>query len=309
MLMPSVYRPPLQSLVLDAQETVPAQKFTNSPKTTLPFATGIPHVAGCELAWIPMSAHCMSCSKVLTATEDVTHPGGEPRWQPDDQLVPAILAGSRKRMADLSDSDRSWVVAGLGIAGLTAEEIAERLKCSLRLVRSVRALPLTRAFEYAQTETTNWVNEARLASTALRAAESRIAAMESELTRARAKLSRMIDAHIVGTPSCRRCGTPWDRGNTYFEGGKRRCRNCNRLKQQRFRERQKAQEQCSDRDPVGGYEIEVSDGPPYSMDEFTLADVDRFGEIIDDEDTRDLECGDRPISTVASLDDARDRLR
>jgi hypothetical protein len=201
-----------------------------------------------------MSELCTSCSKVLTAPEDVTE-DGEPRWQPDEQLVPAILAGSRKRMADLQDNDRAWVVAGLGLAGLKAEDIAERLKCSLRLVRSIRALPLTKACVYAQTETTSWRNETRLATSALKERDIRINALVGELERARSKLSRLIDAHVVGTPSCGRCGTPWDKGNTYYEGTKRRCRNCNRLKQQAFRERRKAQDLDADRNPLVGYEL------------------------------------------------------
>ena len=66
------------------------------------------------------------------------------RWEPDEQLVPAVLASVRGySMAALSFPDRCWVVAGLTLAGLTAEEIAERLACSLRLVRSLRAEDMT----------------------------------------------------------------------------------------------------------------------------------------------------------------------
>lgn len=177
-------------------------------------------------------------------------------------------------MANLGDNDRAWVVAGLTVAGLTAEDIRDRLKCSLRLVRAIVALPLTRACLYAQTETENWIGENRLLQGGLRRRDTQIASLASELDRTREKLNRMIDAHVTGTASCGRCGTPWDKGNTYFEGTKRRCRNCNRLKQQAFRDRRKSQGTEGDRDPDRGYEIVVDNGPPRDMSEFTLGDLD-----------------------------------
>lgn len=201
----------------------------------------------------------MSCSKVLTATESDTD-GGEQRWQPDEQLIPAILAGSPKRMSDLCEPDRCWTVAGLGRAGLTAEDIADRLKCSLRLVRTIRAMPLTRAFVYAQTETATWIQESQLAAATLAAVQRELETTRAELAAARDRLGRLIDAHITGTESCGRCGTPWDHGNTYWEGTKRRCRNCNRLKQQAFRDRRKNAEvgldpQDAPRNPFWGYDM------------------------------------------------------
>ena len=85
------------------------------------------------------------------------------RWHPDEQLVAAVLAGSAARMSDLNDSDRAWVVAGLMSAHLTAEDIADRLGCSLRLVRAIRALPLTAVCLYALQESANFTDELRLA--------------------------------------------------------------------------------------------------------------------------------------------------
>lgn len=64
------------------------------------------------------------------------------KWEPDPHLIDAANQG-RLRMADLSLADRSWVVAGLQAGGLTAGETAMRLRCSLRLIRTIRADPMT----------------------------------------------------------------------------------------------------------------------------------------------------------------------
>ena len=164
------------------------------------------------------------------------------RWVPDDQLVPAILAGQHIRTADLTDADRAWAVAGLQLAGLTVEEVADLLKCSKRLIITVRTTPLFAVCLYAQTETANWCNELSLASSGFKHVATERDSLAVELERTRGKLARLLDGHIVGTPTCSRCGTPWDRGNTYFHGGKRRCRNCNRAKAKAYRERCKQQE-------------------------------------------------------------------
>lgn len=239
---------------------------------------------------LTVGATCTECSQAITGPDTDPDPAASaPRWQPDAHLVPAILAGAPVRMADLPENDRCWAVAGQIVAGVKAEDIAARMRCSLRLVRSIAALPQTQAFLYAQTETQTWINESHLAKSALKVAESRARTAEEELARTREKLSRLIDAHITGTPSCRRCGTPWDRGNTYFEGTKRRCRNCNRIKQAEFRARRRAQQQAADRNhPVGyGNTAEVIDAafdvaydevdldrPEPAMDEYLLGAPD-----------------------------------
>jgi hypothetical protein len=82
-------------------------------------------------------------------------PAGKPplragQWEPDTNLVAYGLLGGL-RAVDLSGPDRAWVVAGLTAAGLTAEETARRLHCSLRLVRQIRVEPMTVVAAYALT--------------------------------------------------------------------------------------------------------------------------------------------------------------
>lgn len=67
---------------------------------------------------------------------------GEDRWEPDDGLIYAV---ERRPVAikDLSGPDRAWVVAYLTAQGWTVTSIAERLRCSLRLVQQIKAEPMT----------------------------------------------------------------------------------------------------------------------------------------------------------------------
>ena len=84
-----------------------------------------------------------------------------------------------------------------------------------------------------------WSDENRLAAVEIRAYRAQLESKCRELVEANARVGRLIDAQIVGDPVCRKCGTPFDTGNTYFENGRRRCRNCNRIKQQQFRRRRR----------------------------------------------------------------------
>lgn len=68
-------------------------------------------------------------------------------WEPDAHLVSAALDG-RVQVKKLDAFDRAWVIAGLFRAGLTAEAIAEKCSCSLRLVFQIKAEPMTVAFLY-----------------------------------------------------------------------------------------------------------------------------------------------------------------
>lgn len=67
---------------------------------------------------------------------------GEERWQPDDGLIYAVQHRPVP-IADLSGPDRAWIVAYLAAAGWTVASIAERLRCSLRLVQQIKAEPMT----------------------------------------------------------------------------------------------------------------------------------------------------------------------
>lgn len=68
-------------------------------------------------------------------------PLGVRGWKPDENLIEHVrLAGMP--ITELTGPDRAWVVAGLAAAGWTAEETAKHLRCSLRLIRQIRAEPM-----------------------------------------------------------------------------------------------------------------------------------------------------------------------
>ena len=189
----------------------------------------------------PAPRTCEECNDTLTAGEDGAD--AATKWSPDEHLVASIMSGSSAlRMSDLKTPDRCWAVAGMLLAGVKPGEIAMRLDCTLRLVRSVIALPMTTVCTYAQVETENWINEGRLKDSALRAVQERNAELGGEVERTRDKLNRMIDAAIVGEDSCKRCGTPWDKGNTYWHNGRRFCRCCNARRNKDYREARKSVE-------------------------------------------------------------------
>jgi hypothetical protein len=70
------------------------------------------------------------------------------RWRPDETLVLTV----RTRVlpiAELSGSDRAWIVAALTAQGWTVAAIAERLSCSLRLIQQIKAEPTVQVALYA----------------------------------------------------------------------------------------------------------------------------------------------------------------
>jgi len=73
---------------------------------------------------------------------------GRPGWEPDEHLVHTALAGRVDARA-LPGPDRAHVVTELTRRGLTANEVADRLSCSLRFVRNVQADPVTAVYVYA----------------------------------------------------------------------------------------------------------------------------------------------------------------
>jgi hypothetical protein len=143
------------------------------------------------------------------------------RWVPDTQLIASFMTCRRPGIR-LSAADRSWVVAGLTLAGKTADDIAERLGCSLRLVRSIRADPMTQVCLFYQQESGNFTDELRLAQSEVRSAEREREALLAELGRTKTQLNNLIG------PRQFRCGHPIDRYNAYEWNGKRYCRTCHR---------------------------------------------------------------------------------
>ncbi|MBF6410930.1 hypothetical protein [Nocardia farcinica] len=64
-----------------------------------------------------------------------------PRWEPDENLVEAAIAG-RVHHSHLTPHDRAWLVAHLTHRGVTTDTIAAWLGCSRRTVQMVRAEPV-----------------------------------------------------------------------------------------------------------------------------------------------------------------------
>ena len=157
------------------------------------------------------------------------------RWQPDIQLVPALLSGSRVTMRDLDAPDRCWAVAGLTRAGLTADEMADRLCCSLRLVRTVRADPMTELCLLAQAEADHFSGELRLIRSELSGKRRDLDAAVAENDRLRTQIARMV-ASAGGT--CAN-GHVLTRYNTYTHRGRAYCRECHRQRQASYRLRRR----------------------------------------------------------------------
>lgn len=70
------------------------------------------------------------------------------RWTPDQSVIDAARSRSTP-LRDLSEMDRSVVIAALTLDGWTSARMADRLVCSLRTVQEYRARPATRAVRYA----------------------------------------------------------------------------------------------------------------------------------------------------------------
>jgi len=157
-------------------------------------------------------------------------------WEPDDQLVPAALA-LKCSMSALSGPDRCWVVAGLTLAGLTGDEIAERLSCSERTVRTVRAEPMTRVCLWAQREAETFTDELRLSRSEHRMARFALTAAEGEAARLRAQIGRLIDVRPAAV--CARAHDMTDPYNRYERSGRTWCRACHRERQAAYRARRR----------------------------------------------------------------------
>jgi hypothetical protein len=164
-------------------------------------------------------------------------PESRTRWEPDDQLIAAVRCGNgNRRMADLDDADRSWVVAGLTLAGMTADDIADRLGCSLRLVRAVRAADMTQVCLILQRETQAFTNQMALAASDARILRRDLTDMTDDRDRIKGQLDRVLDARMMGQ-AVDVCGrrhlmTDW---NTYWHNGRRWCRECHAERQRDYR--------------------------------------------------------------------------
>ena len=161
------------------------------------------------------------------------------RWVPDEQLIPSYLT-RRRPATPLSVADRAWVVAGLTLAGKTADDIAKRIGCSLRLVRTIRADPMTQICLFYQQESEAFKDELRLARSEISFAHRDLTDLHAELERTKQQL-----ANLIGPPHFR-CGHSTDRYNVYEHGGRRYCRTCHCRHSAQSRTRKAAHGNCSE---------------------------------------------------------------
>ncbi|UJE15725.1 helix-turn-helix DNA binding domain protein [Gordonia phage Ligma] len=156
------------------------------------------------------------------------------RWEPDEHLVPAARAG-RLTMSELPAPDRAWAVAHLTAEGMTAAEIADRLGCSVRLVKAVRAEPMTAVVALLVAESSSFEGETRLLRSELALTTRDVADLTSLVADLRAQIAR-----LTGEARCRagHTLTPW---NTYVRpDGRPECRTCIADRSRRYRQNRHA---------------------------------------------------------------------
>lgn len=149
-------------------------------------------------------------------------------------MVAAVLSSPKsfRKMTDMCVQDRAWLVAGLTAAGMTAQDIADRTGCSLRLIRAIRAEDITQAFVVAQRETREVSDELRLERIELAASRHDASQSKAEAARLRTQLDQVVDARRAGTLERFRCGHAKTAYNVYQHGGRKFCRECGRLRKQ-----------------------------------------------------------------------------
>lgn len=127
----------------------------------------------------------------------------QPRWEPDDNLIEAAIAG-RVRHDHLTPHDRAWLIAHLTHRGTHTETIAAWLHCSRRTVQTVRGEPvavLTMRLLEAQAVTARASSRAD----ASRVTPAAISQMLAEVAHLRETRGRLIDQLAAMR---RRCDTP-----------------------------------------------------------------------------------------------------
>jgi hypothetical protein len=153
------------------------------------------------------------------------------RWVPDELLVASVLGSPRawRGATELSAADRSWLVAGLTLGGLTASDIASRLSCSLRLVRSIRAESLTQVCVWVQRRVGVLEGVLRGERVAHAGTRLEVVRAQGEVVRLRGQVEDLLSALVTGGVDCCRKGHPLVGYNVYVHGGKRYCRECRRV--------------------------------------------------------------------------------
>lgn len=133
-------------------------------------------------------------------------------------------------MSAFSMADRCWIVAGLTIHGLTANEIAHKMWCCVRQVKAIRAEDLYQVCLLMQREARHFTDEVRLVRSELSVAARTLSEVEAERDRLREQRDRLLTARMSGAPLCGKGLHPMTPYNTYTEPGTgaKRCRECKR---------------------------------------------------------------------------------
>lgn len=159
-------------------------------------------------------------------------------WSPDHGLVAAVLARQRSIATITAKQDRCWLVAGLSQAGLAGADIADRLKCSMRLVRKLQAEDMTTVCRAYHHEAESFGEELRLTRYELAVRTRELADVLAEATRVREQRNRLIDMAMTGEP-IKLCKNQHvlDRYTTYThpKTGKVSCRTCRHDAVERYR--------------------------------------------------------------------------
>ncbi len=111
----------------------------------------------------------------------------ETGWEPDEQVVDAVLDG-RATLETRADEDRAVVVATLSERGESVEQIADRLSCCTRVVKRLRAAPLTRTLVRAM--------RAEQAQAAAESKARRTAGADSVVAAEQARRISQLDAQV-----------------------------------------------------------------------------------------------------------------
>lgn len=175
-----------------------------------------------------------------------------PEWRPDELMVAEVSATPKSfvHMTKLSSADRAWLVAGLSVRGMVAEEIADRTHCSLRLIRTIRSWEMTQVCRWVHERTA--VLEAELSGERSQHSHTRRELEESgrRESRLRGQVDQLVAKLSAGEKVAKfRCGHLMVDWNTYIQRGvdgegrefsREFCRECNNARAARYRERRKA---------------------------------------------------------------------
>lgn len=163
-------------------------------------------------------------------------------WRPDELLVPALLAGSRTSLDDLNGCDRAWVVVVMtDDEGMTAEEIADRLDCAVRTVRTMLAGPEVALCRLYRAEVEAFTRTLDMTGGEVSRLTAALVTAEAECSRIKVQRDRLLGVALAERAGeTHRCGCAVTRYNTYVDPrGKRQCREHRRLAVARHRAKAK----------------------------------------------------------------------